>query len=177
MISVFLFSLLFWCESFLKSSLNLLRDFPGGSVLKNPPANARDLGSIPGSGRSPGEGNGNPLQYSCLGNPMDRGTCWAIPLGSKRIWPSLAAKQQLNLLQCCFCFMFWCFGHEAYGILASWDWTCTPCLGRWSLNHWTGSKVPVSLFNAPSGQSSWIWPVTVRRCCPLPVRVASRACQ
>ena len=46
---------------------------PGGSVVKNPPANAGDLGSILGSGRSPGEGNGNPLQYSCLGNPMDRG--------------------------------------------------------------------------------------------------------
>ena len=45
-------------------------------VVKNPPANAgdvRDLGSIPESGRSPGEGNGNPLQYSCLENPMDRG--------------------------------------------------------------------------------------------------------
>ena len=49
--------------------------FPGGSVVKNPPANAedaRDAGSIPGSGRSPGEGNGNSFQYSCLGNPMDR---------------------------------------------------------------------------------------------------------
>ena len=44
----------------------------GGSVVKNPPANARDTGSIPGSGRYPGEVNGNPLQYSCLGNPMDR---------------------------------------------------------------------------------------------------------
>ena len=48
----------------------------GGSVLKNPPANARDADSIPGSGRSPGEGTGNPVQYSCLGNPMDRGA-WA----------------------------------------------------------------------------------------------------
>ena len=47
--------------------------FPHGSVIKNPPANARDVGSIPGSGRSPGEGNGNPLGYSCLENPMDRG--------------------------------------------------------------------------------------------------------
>ena len=50
--------------------------FPGGSVVKNPPAsagNAEDSGSIPGSGRSLGEGNGNPLQYSCLENPMDRG--------------------------------------------------------------------------------------------------------
>ena len=47
--------------------------FPGGSVVKNSPANAGDSGSIPGSGRYPGEGNGNPLQYSCLRNPMDRG--------------------------------------------------------------------------------------------------------
>ena len=51
--------------------------FPGDSAVKNPPANARDLGLIPGSGRSSGEGNGNPLQYSCLGNPMDRGAWWA----------------------------------------------------------------------------------------------------
>ena len=53
-------------------------------MLKNPPANAgdaRDKSSIPGSGRSPGEGNGNPLQYSCLGNPMDRGACWAAVHG------------------------------------------------------------------------------------------------
>ena len=50
--------------------------FPGGSVVKNLPANAGDsgdAGSNPGLGRSPGGGNGNPLQYSCLGNPMDRG--------------------------------------------------------------------------------------------------------
>ena len=50
--------------------------FPGDAVVKNPPANAgdaRDVSWIPGSGRSPGGGNGNPLQYSCLGNPMDRG--------------------------------------------------------------------------------------------------------
>ena len=47
--------------------------FFSGSVVKNPPANTGDPGSIPGSGRYPGEGNGNPLQYSCLENPMDRG--------------------------------------------------------------------------------------------------------
>ena len=46
--------------------------FPGGSVVKNPPANV-DVSLIPGSGRSPGERNSNPLQYSCLGNPRDRG--------------------------------------------------------------------------------------------------------
>ena len=47
--------------------------FPGGSVVKHPPVNARDLGLIPGSGRSPGGGNGNPFQYFCLGNSTDRG--------------------------------------------------------------------------------------------------------
>ena len=47
--------------------------FPGGSVVKNLPANAGDVGLIPGLGRSPVKGNGKLLQYSCLGNPMDRG--------------------------------------------------------------------------------------------------------
>ena len=55
-------------------------DFPGGSVVKSPPANA-EVSSIPGSGRSPGKGNCNPLQYSCLGNPMDRGDWQAIVHG------------------------------------------------------------------------------------------------
>ena len=53
-------------------------------LVKNPPANTGDLrdeGSIPGSGRSPGGGNGNPLQYSCLENPMDRGAWWATVHG------------------------------------------------------------------------------------------------
>ena len=54
---------------------------PGGSVVKNPPANAGNVGSIPASGRSPKEGNGNPIQYSCLGNPMDRGAWWTIVRG------------------------------------------------------------------------------------------------
>ena len=51
--------------------------FPGGSVVKNLPATAGDGGSISGSGRSAEEGNDNPLQYSCLGNPMVRGAWWA----------------------------------------------------------------------------------------------------
>ena len=55
--------------------------FPDGSVVKNPPANAGDVSSIPGSGRSPGEGHGNPLQYSCLGNPTDRGAWQATVHG------------------------------------------------------------------------------------------------
>ena len=55
--------------------------FPGGSVVKNPPAHAGDSGSIPQSGTSPGEGNGNPLQYSCLENPRNRGAWRAIVHG------------------------------------------------------------------------------------------------
>ena len=55
--------------------------FPGGSVIKNLAANTGDTGLIPGLGRSPGEGNGNPLQYSCLENPVDRGVWQATVLG------------------------------------------------------------------------------------------------
>ena len=54
---------------------------PGGSDGKESACNVRDLGSIPGLGRSPGEGHGNPLQYSCLENPMDRGAWWATVPG------------------------------------------------------------------------------------------------
>ena len=57
------------------------KGFPGGSVGKNLSANVGDSGLIPGSGRPPGEGNGNPLQYSCLGNPVDRGAWRAIVHG------------------------------------------------------------------------------------------------
>ena len=50
--------------------------FPGGSAVKNPPDNPGDTGLIPGSGRSPGGGNGNPLEYSCLENPIDSEAWW-----------------------------------------------------------------------------------------------------
>ena len=55
--------------------------FPGGLTVKNPSANAGDMSLIPGSGRYPGKGNGNSFQYSCLGNPMDRETWWAMVHG------------------------------------------------------------------------------------------------
>ena len=64
--------------------------FPIGSVVKTPPANAEDVGSIPGSGRSPGEGNGTPLQYSCLENPMDRGAWQATVHGVAKSWTRLS---------------------------------------------------------------------------------------
>ena len=64
--------------------------FSGGSVLKNPPTNARDMGSIPVLGKSPGEGNGNPIHFSCLENPMAGYSPW----GLKRVGHNLATKQQ-----------------------------------------------------------------------------------
>ena len=57
------------------------KGFPGGSEVKASACNAEDLSPIPGSGRSPAEGNGNPLQYSCLENPMDGGPWWATVHG------------------------------------------------------------------------------------------------
>ena len=62
-------------------ALGFSKGFPGGSEVKVSACSAGDLGSIPGSGRSPGEGNGNPLQYSCLENPMEGGAWWAIVHG------------------------------------------------------------------------------------------------
>ena len=70
--------------------------FPGGSNRKESACNEGDLGSIPGSGRSPGEGNGNPLQYSCLENRVDKGARQAIVHGHEE----LDTTQQLTL--CCF---------------------------------------------------------------------------
>ena len=64
--------------------------FPGGSEVKASASNAGDLGSVPGSGRSSGEGNGNPLQYSCLENPMDGGAWWATVHGVAKSRTSLS---------------------------------------------------------------------------------------
>ena len=58
--------------------------FPGVSAVKNMPSNAGDMDLIPGSGRFPGEGNGNPLQYCCLGNPLDRGAWRATVHGIEK---------------------------------------------------------------------------------------------
>ena len=66
------------------------RGFPGGSEVKASACNAGDLGSIPRSGRSPGERNGNPLQYSCLENPMDGGAWWATVHGVAKSWTWLS---------------------------------------------------------------------------------------
>ena len=87
--------------SFFWASLTITLGFPGGSVVKNPPANAEDRGSIPGLGRSSGEGNGNLLQYSCLGTSHgQRSLVSYSPWGRKRVGPNLVTKQQS-------CWLFW----------------------------------------------------------------------
>ena len=67
--------------------------FYGGSAVNNPPADAGDVGLIPGLRRFPGEGNGNALHYSCLGNPIDRGAWQAIVHGVVRVRHDLVTKQ------------------------------------------------------------------------------------
>ena len=67
---------------------------PGGSRVKNPPANAGDMGLIPGPGRTAEEGSGNPLHYSCPENPMDRGAWWATVLGSQKVRHSLVTESE-----------------------------------------------------------------------------------
>ena len=72
---------------------------PDGSVGKEPTCSAGDtgdMGSIPGLGRSSGEGNGNPLQYSCLGNSMDRGAWWATVSGMMDTTEQLSMQKSVN---------------------------------------------------------------------------------
>ena len=69
----------------IKIFVNATQDFPGGSVVKNLPANAQDAGSVSQFRRSPGEGNSNTLEYTCLGNPMDRGAWRATVFGVTKV--------------------------------------------------------------------------------------------
>ena len=89
-----------------KLMANIIRKgLPSGVVVKNPSTNVGDAGLIPESGRSPGGGHGNPLQYSCLKNPMDRGACWVTvhriaksQIGLKRL---STHPQQMNAVGSC----------------------------------------------------------------------------
>ena len=74
----------FLCTHYVLGTPRDIGDY--GSDGEESAWNAGDAGSIPGSGRSPGEVNGNPLQYSCLENPMDRGACWAMVHGVTKCW-------------------------------------------------------------------------------------------
>ena len=109
--------------------------FPGGSEGKASAYSAGDLGSIPGSGRSPGEGNGNPVQYSCLENPMDRGAWWATVHG--------IAKSQTRLSDFTSLTNIWLFVTPRTLRVLQWvtisfsrefswpkDWTHIFCIGR-----------------------------------------------
>ena len=71
--------------------------FPAGLEVKMSACNARDPDLIPGLGRSLGEGNGNPLQYSCLENPMDRGAWWAIVHGVAKSQTQLSKRLNINI--------------------------------------------------------------------------------
>ena len=73
-------------------NLSVYMGSPGSSVSEESACSAGDPGLIPGLGRSPGEGNGNPLQYSCLENPMDRGAWWAAVHGVTRVGHDLAVN-------------------------------------------------------------------------------------
>ena len=126
---------------------------PGGSEVKASACNVGDPGLIPGSGRSPGEGNGNPLQYSCLGNPMDRGAWWATVHGVAKSRTQLsdftfAFKGQIAVLgmfsdsgcfpTCVGLLLLLLFGEEARRIQPVWG------VGRasWSIIHnlvWHGA--------------------------------------
>ena len=80
-----------WTDSSVNRGFS--EDFPGGSDGKESTYNAGDLSLIPGLGKSPGEGNGNPLQYSCLDNSMDRGAWWATVYGVAKRQTWLSDKQ------------------------------------------------------------------------------------
>ena len=87
------------CVNLVKLELYLPEGFPGGSVVENPPANAGDVGSIPGLGRSPGEGNGNPPQHSYLKNPSTEEPGGLQSMGSQRAMHDLATKTTTNIFQ------------------------------------------------------------------------------
>ena len=105
-------------ELHFKDKLCLLFGFPGGRVDKNLPANAEGTGSFPGSGRSPGKVNGNPLQYSCLGNPMVRGT-WRTTV----LWIiELYVTEHLTCLYSHAWILLWCWAQG--------------CKNLWDVNEW-----------------------------------------
>ena len=83
-----------WCAAVHEVSKSWTQGLPCGSEVKASASNVGDPGSIPGSGRYPGEGNGNPLKYSCLENPMDGEACRLQSRGSQRVGHNLATEQQ-----------------------------------------------------------------------------------
>ena len=108
-----------------KIQTELQYGLPRGSVVNSLPTNAGDSGSIPGLGQSPGGGLGSPLQYSCLGNPMDGGA-WQVT-GSQRVRHNLPTKTKRNLDSCIpfftvLCLRFELLRKESMGLLVEADW-------------------------------------------------------
>ena len=113
-----------FCSLRVWITTTLALSFPGDSVVKNPPANAGDTednSAIPGLRRSPGRRNGNPLQYSCLENPMDRGVWWAAVHGvaKSQTWLSMHAPWLYHVsYHFCTCLTF-------YPVKICWDLSST----------------------------------------------------
>ena len=104
------------------------RGFPGGSVVKNPPASAGDMVSVLLSGRSHEEGNGNPPQCSCLGNPMDRRAWQATVHAVAMSWHNLVTKQWPRHIQVKLIFQwvkpyFNCYSSQSWKLQESFEWT------------------------------------------------------
>ena len=128
------------------------RGFSGGAVVKNPPANARDTGdtgSIPGSGPAPGEENGNPLQYSWLENPMDRGAWRATVHGATkgRTWLSMHAPVLQGTVKGG---LIYTEGHIADSSEPSWHFVCTKAL-------WSSYFFPILLIRKLIGSDGLCW--------------------
>ena len=101
---------------------NRVKGFPGGSTVEDPPANAGDKGLIPKLGWSPGEGNGNLLQYSCPENPMDRGACRSTVQGIPKsyTWLSNSTTATVGIQ--------WYIIILIFNLLMKWHWTSFICL-------------------------------------------------
>ena len=99
---------------------------PGGSVVKNLPTNPGEIGLIPGSGRSRGEGNGIPLWYSCLRNPMDGGAWWVVVHGVTRVSHDLATKQWQHFILQNFFYLDELYPHSSVNLFLD-------AFGSWSL--------------------------------------------
>ena len=124
----------------------LSHNLPGGSDGKASAYNAGDLGSIPGLGRSPGEGNGTPLQYSCLENPMDRGAWWATVHG--------VAKNQTRLSNFTFTSGFPDGSDGKVSVYSAGDLGSIPGLGRFP-GEGNGNPLQYSCLGNPMDGGAW----------------------